>query len=83
MPRDVAPAATAFSAYSIWTSFPLGLKVVREKEYCRGNTDQLKQATAGSDRQMSAMLSGRLMSSLPGTLPYSMPLAGYASPGEC
>ena len=34
MPSDVAPAATAFSAYSIWTSFPLGLKVVREKEYC-------------------------------------------------
>ena len=34
MPREVAPALTAFSAYSIWTSLPLGLKVVREKEYC-------------------------------------------------
>ena len=34
MPSDVAPAATALSAYSICTSFPLGLNVVREKEYC-------------------------------------------------
>lgn len=34
MPREVAPAATALSAYSICTSFPLGLKVVRENEYC-------------------------------------------------
>mgnify|MGYP001811124915 CR=1 FL=1 len=34
MPRDVAPAATAFSAYSICTSLPLGLKVVNENEYC-------------------------------------------------
>lgn len=35
MPRLVAPLPTAFSAYSIWTSFPLGLKVVRENEYCK------------------------------------------------
>ena len=34
MPSDVAPAATALRAYSICTSFPLGLNVVREKEYC-------------------------------------------------
>lgn len=34
MPSDVAPAFTAVSAYSIWTSLPLGLKVVRLKEYC-------------------------------------------------
>ena len=34
MPSDVAPADTAFSAYSICTSLPLGLKVVSEKEYC-------------------------------------------------
>ena len=34
MPSDVAPAFTAFSAYSICTSLPLGLKVVSEKEYC-------------------------------------------------
>jgi hypothetical protein len=34
MPNDVAPAATAFKAYSICTSLPLGLKVVRENEYC-------------------------------------------------
>ena len=34
MPSEVAPAATALSAYSIWTSLPLGLKVVSEKEYC-------------------------------------------------
>lgn len=35
IPRDVVPAATALRAYSIWTSLPLGLKVVREKEYCK------------------------------------------------
>jgi hypothetical protein len=33
MPSDVAPAATAVSAYSICSSFPLGEKVVSEKEY--------------------------------------------------
>ena len=32
-PRDVAPEATAASAYSIWTSLPEGLKVVSENEY--------------------------------------------------
>lgn len=31
MPRDVAPCATAASACSIWTSFPLGENVVSEK----------------------------------------------------
>ena len=31
MPSDVAPAPTAFSAYSICTSFPDGLKVVKLK----------------------------------------------------
>ena len=35
IPRLVAPPWTAVRAYSIWTSFPLGLKVVSEKEYCR------------------------------------------------
>ena len=45
MPRDVAPAATAFSAYSIWTSFPLGLKVVREKEYCGMTQKQVVNKT--------------------------------------
>ena len=30
-PSEVAPAETAFSAYSICTSLPEGLKVVREK----------------------------------------------------
>ena len=34
MPSEVAPAATAVSAYSICTSLPLGLKVVRLNEYC-------------------------------------------------
>ena len=34
MPSEVAPAETALSAYSIWTSLPLGLKVVSENEYC-------------------------------------------------
>ena len=34
MPSEVAPASTAFSAYSICTSLPLGLNVVSEKEYC-------------------------------------------------
>ena len=34
MPSEVAPAFTAASAYSIWTSLPLGLKVVRLNEYC-------------------------------------------------
>jgi hypothetical protein len=29
MPRLVAPPPTAFRAYSIWTSLPLGLNVVR------------------------------------------------------
>jgi len=29
----VLPDATALSAYSIWTSFPDGEKVVSEKEY--------------------------------------------------
>ena len=37
MPSDVAPALTAFSAYSICTSLPLGLKVVSEKEYCEAH----------------------------------------------
>ena len=32
-PRDVAPLATALSAYSICTSLPDGEKVVRENEY--------------------------------------------------
>jgi hypothetical protein len=31
IPREVLPAATALSAYSICTSFPDGEKVVREK----------------------------------------------------
>ena len=35
MPKDVAPELTALRAYSIWTSLPLGLNVVREKEYCK------------------------------------------------
>lgn len=34
IPRAVAPALTAFSAYSICTSLPLGLNVVSENEYC-------------------------------------------------
>lgn len=34
MPSEVAPWLTALRAYSICTSLPLGLKVVREKEYC-------------------------------------------------
>lgn len=34
MPRLVAPAFTADSACSIWTSLPLGLKVVKLNEYC-------------------------------------------------
>ena len=34
IPSEVAPPATAVSAYSICTSLPLGLKVVRLKEYC-------------------------------------------------
>lgn len=33
MPIEVTPALTALRAYSIWTSFPEGEKVVREKEY--------------------------------------------------
>lgn len=33
MPKDVVPPATAARACSIWTSFPEGEKVVREKEY--------------------------------------------------
>ena len=33
MPSDVTPWFTAFRAYSICTSFPLGENVVREKEY--------------------------------------------------
>lgn len=32
IPRAVAPAVTALSAYSIWTRRPLGLNVVNEKE---------------------------------------------------
>ena len=38
MPSEVAPAATAVSAYSICTSLPLGLKVVRLNEYCAPRT---------------------------------------------
>lgn len=34
MPKLVAPPCTAVRAYSICTSFPLGLKVVSENEYC-------------------------------------------------
>lgn len=33
IPREVAPAATAVSAYSICSSFPEGENVVRENEY--------------------------------------------------
>ena len=33
IPTEGAPAATAAKAYSIWTSFPEGLKVVKEKLY--------------------------------------------------
>lgn len=33
MPSDVAPDATAFSAYSICMSLPVGLNVVSEKLY--------------------------------------------------
>jgi hypothetical protein len=33
MPREVCPDPTAMRACSICTSFPEGLKVVREKEY--------------------------------------------------
>ena len=40
MPSEVAPALTALSAYSIWTSLPLGLKVVRENEYYDGTRTQ-------------------------------------------
>ena len=32
-PTDAAPDETAAKAYSIWTNFPDGLKVVSEKEY--------------------------------------------------
>lgn len=33
IPTEAAPAVTALSAYSIWTSFPEGLNVVSEKLY--------------------------------------------------
>lgn len=33
IPNAVTPWLTAFNAYSIWTNFPLGEKVVKEKEY--------------------------------------------------
>ncbi len=33
IPMEVTPELTALSAYSIWTSFPEGEKVVRENEY--------------------------------------------------
>jgi len=33
MPSEVTPWLTALRAYSICTSFPLGEKVVSEKEY--------------------------------------------------
>lgn len=33
IPKDVTPWLTAFNAYSICTSLPLGEKVVSEKEY--------------------------------------------------
>jgi hypothetical protein len=47
IPSEVAPALTALSAYSICTSFPLGLKVVKENEYCGAppkSSDQLSQS---------------------------------------
>lgn len=37
IPSEVAPPLTAFKAYSICTNLPLGLKVVKEKEYCAPN----------------------------------------------
>eukprot|EP00967_Tisochrysis_lutea_P031497 scaffold37132_cov23-Tisochrysis_lutea.AAC.3 len=47
MPREVAPAWTAFRAYSICTSFPLGEKVVKEKlQYCRGGRRASDQIVA-------------------------------------
>jgi hypothetical protein len=45
MPREVAPACTAFRAYSICTSFPLGEKVVKEKL-------QGRRGRAGEEREV-------------------------------
>lgn len=42
IPSEVAPPFTAFNAYSICTNLPLGLKVVKEKEYC-GPTHPTRQ----------------------------------------
>ena len=44
MPREIAPACTAFSAYSICISLPLGLKVVSEKEYCISSANEREVA---------------------------------------
>lgn len=41
MPSEVAPAATAVSAYSICSSLPDGEKVVSEKEYAESPMAQL------------------------------------------
>lgn len=53
MPSEVAPAATALSAYSICTSLPLGLNVVSEKEYCGGGRGG-QQGLSGGERAPAA-----------------------------
>lgn len=40
MPMEVTPELTALRAYSIWTSFPEGEKVVRENEYRSAIADE-------------------------------------------
>ena len=62
MPSDVLPAWTALRAYSIWTSFPLGLNVVSEKSaplmaegrrskgVSSGRARRRAQASAGDER---------------------------------
>jgi hypothetical protein len=57
IPSDVAPAATAFSAYSICTSFPLGEKVVKEKEYF-GKASGTAVSTSGLAKTRSGPISG-------------------------
>jgi hypothetical protein len=52
IPKEVDPAATALRAYSICTSFPLGLNVVRENEYCSNKSIVVFIMLVHEDKQM-------------------------------
>jgi hypothetical protein len=51
MPRDGWPRFTAFSAYSIWSSLPDGLNVVKLNEYAESAIYQFSEEQAVTSRE--------------------------------